>query len=114
MDGGAASVDRRIDVGDRLVSVKNFPGGEYVLDNCTHEEVGQLKLEMNDEQRNQNPVKTNTLETGYKKTGSKNNPVIRWSTVWIAYKNKPDIRPFSSGIKGIPISGFQCAAKWYY
>ena len=39
MDGGAASVDRRIDVGDRLVSVKNFPGGEYVLDNCTHEEV---------------------------------------------------------------------------
>ena len=40
MDGGAASVDRRIDVGDRLVSVKNFPGGEYVLDNCTHEEVG--------------------------------------------------------------------------
>ena len=40
MDGGAASVDRRIDVGDRLVSVKHFPGGEYVLDNCTHEEVG--------------------------------------------------------------------------
>ena len=72
MDGGAASVDRRIDVGDRLVSVKNFPGGEYVLDNCTHEEVGQLKLEMNNEQRNQNSVKTNTLETGYK-----NNSVIR-------------------------------------
>ena len=30
------------------------------------------------------------------------------STKWIAYKNKPDIRPFSSGIKGILISGFQC------
>ena len=45
MDGGAASVDRRIDVGDRLVSVKNFPGGEYVLDNCTHEEVsGRMSL----------------------------------------------------------------------
>ena len=39
MEGGAAAVDRRIDVGDRLVSVKNFPGGEYVLDNTTHEEV---------------------------------------------------------------------------
>ena len=44
MDGGAASVDRRIDVGDRLVSVKNFPGGEYVLDNCTHEEVSQHEI----------------------------------------------------------------------
>lgn len=44
MDGGAASVDRRIDVGDKLVSVKNFPGGEFVLDNCTHEEsVNALK-----------------------------------------------------------------------
>ena len=44
MDGGAASVDRRIDVGDRLVSVKNFPDGEFVLDNCTHEEaVNALK-----------------------------------------------------------------------
>ncbi len=38
MEGGAAAFDGRIDVGDRLVSVKNFPGGEYVLDNCTHEE----------------------------------------------------------------------------
>jgi len=38
MDGGAAAHDGRVDVGDRLVSVKNFPGGEFVLDNCTHEE----------------------------------------------------------------------------
>lgn len=44
MEGGAANVDGRIDVGDRLVSVKNFPGGEFVLDNCTHEEaVNALK-----------------------------------------------------------------------
>ena len=45
-----------------------------------------------------------TLETGYKKTGYKNNLDIRiiiprtkscnLSTVWIAYENKPDIRPF--------------------
>ncbi len=38
MEGGAAAADGRIDVGDRLVCVKNFPSGEYVLDNCTHEE----------------------------------------------------------------------------
>ncbi len=38
MEGGAAAHDGRIDVGDRLVSVKNFPTGEFVLDNCTHEE----------------------------------------------------------------------------
>jgi len=38
MDGGTAEIDGRIDVGDRIVSVKNFPGGEFVLDNCTHEE----------------------------------------------------------------------------
>ena len=56
-----------------------------------------------------------TLETGYK-----NNPAIRMfkscnlSTVWIAYKIKPDIRPFSSGIKGILISGFQCTKKCFY
>ena len=44
MEGGAAAADRRIDVGDRLVSVKNYPGGEFVLDNCTHEEaVNALK-----------------------------------------------------------------------
>ena len=33
------------------------------------------------------------------------------STVWIAYMNKPDIRPFSSGIKGILTSGFQRISK---
>jgi hypothetical protein len=37
-------VDGRIDVGDLLVSVKNHPDGEFLLDNCTHEEaVGALK-----------------------------------------------------------------------
>ena len=41
-DEGASS-DLRIDVGDMILSVKNYPGGEYVLDNCTHEEVGQLQ-----------------------------------------------------------------------
>ena len=54
----------------------------------------------------------------YKKTGYQNNPAIRrifpknlscnLSAVLIAYKNKPDIRPFSSGIKWILISGVQC------
>ncbi|TRY61118.1 hypothetical protein TCAL_04208 [Tigriopus californicus] len=44
MDGGAAAAEGRIEVGDRLVCVKNFPGGEFVLDNCTHEEaVNALK-----------------------------------------------------------------------
>ena len=44
MDGGAAAADGRIHVGDRLVAVKNLPGGDFVLDNCTHEEaVGALK-----------------------------------------------------------------------
>ncbi len=38
MEGGAAAMDGRIDVGDRLVLVKNFPAGEFLLDNCTHEE----------------------------------------------------------------------------
>ncbi len=38
MEGGAAAMDGRIDVGDRLVCVKNFPTGEFMLDNCTHEE----------------------------------------------------------------------------
>ena len=44
MDGGAAAADGRISVGDRLVAVKNLPGGDFVLDNCTHEEaVNALK-----------------------------------------------------------------------
>ena len=44
MEGGAAESDGRVDVGDKLVSVKNYPGGEFVLDNCTHEEaVNALK-----------------------------------------------------------------------
>lgn len=46
MDGGAAACDGRIHVGDRLVSVRNLPGttGDFVLDNCTHEEsVNALK-----------------------------------------------------------------------
>ena len=61
------------------------------------------------------------LETKYKMTGYKNKSVIRrfsprtkssnLSTVWIAYKNKPDVRPFSSGIKGILTSGFQRISK---
>ncbi len=38
MEGGTAAVDGRIDVGDRLVSILNFPTGEFVLDNCTHED----------------------------------------------------------------------------
>lgn len=65
MDGGAAAADGRISVGDKLVAVKNLPGttwaglpsllhslhwrnlisgGDFVLDNCTHEEaVNALK-----------------------------------------------------------------------
>lgn len=46
MDGGAAAVDGRISVGDRLVAVKNLPGESdtFLLDNCTHEEaVSALK-----------------------------------------------------------------------
>lgn len=47
MEGGAAAADGRIDVGDRLVAVKNCPPGsgkDFVLDNCTHEEaVNALK-----------------------------------------------------------------------
>ncbi len=73
MDGGAAASDGRISVGDKLVAVKNLPGnwhsprsndstnvmdlsvlqsiilfsfsaGDFVLDNCTHEEaVNALK-----------------------------------------------------------------------
>ena len=44
MEGGAAACDGRISVGDRLVAVKNLPGGDFILDNCTHEEaVGALK-----------------------------------------------------------------------
>ena len=46
MDGGAAAADGRISVGDRLVAVKNLPNGlgDFVLDNCTHEEsVNALK-----------------------------------------------------------------------
>ena len=36
-----AGPDLRIDVGDRIVSLKNYPGGEYVFDNCTHNKVSQ-------------------------------------------------------------------------
>ena len=46
MDGGAAAADGRIAVGDRLVAVKNLPGGlaDFYLENCTHEEaVNALK-----------------------------------------------------------------------
>ena len=46
MDGGAAAADGRIAVGDRLVAVKNIPGGagDFYLENCTHEEaVNALK-----------------------------------------------------------------------
>ena len=46
MDGGAAACDGRISVGDRLVAVKNLPGGggDFFLENCTHEEaVNALK-----------------------------------------------------------------------
>ena len=46
MDGGAAAADGRISVGDRLVAVKNIPGGggDFYLENCTHEEaVNALK-----------------------------------------------------------------------
>ena len=44
MEGGAAACDGRIAVGDRLVAVKNLPCGDFVLDNCTHEEaVNALK-----------------------------------------------------------------------
>ena len=44
MDGGAAAADGKIAVGDRLVAVKNLPGGDFILDNCTHEEaVNALK-----------------------------------------------------------------------
>ncbi len=38
LDGGAAAADGRIDIGDRLVAIKNHPDGDFVLDNCTHEE----------------------------------------------------------------------------
>ncbi len=45
MDGGAAAADGRISVGDRLVAIKNLCfGGDFVFDNCTHEEaVNALK-----------------------------------------------------------------------
>ena len=46
MEGGAAAADGRISVGDRLVAVKNIPGGvgDFFLENCTHEEaVNALK-----------------------------------------------------------------------
>jgi len=46
MDGGVAAADGRIAVGDRLVAVKNLPGGmaDFYLENCTHEEaVNALK-----------------------------------------------------------------------
>jgi hypothetical protein len=46
MDGGAAAADGHIAVGDRLVAVKNLPGGggDFFLENCTHEEsVNALK-----------------------------------------------------------------------
>ena len=46
MEGGAAAADGRICVGDKLVAVKNIPGGigDFFLENCTHEEaVNALK-----------------------------------------------------------------------
>ncbi|XP_046990949.1 disks large 1 tumor suppressor protein isoform X1 [Schistocerca americana] len=44
MDGGAAQVDGRLLVGDKLVAVKNTPHGEKNLENVTHEEaVATLK-----------------------------------------------------------------------
>merc|ERR1712018_649665 len=38
IEGGAASVDGRIAVGDRLVAVKDHHDHDYFLDNCTQEE----------------------------------------------------------------------------
>jgi disks large protein 1 len=38
MEGGAAYVDGRIAVGDRLVAVRNLPTGDFYLDDCSHEE----------------------------------------------------------------------------
>ncbi|CAB3362717.1 Hypothetical predicted protein [Cloeon dipterum] len=38
MDGGAAQADGRLNVGDKLVAVRNTPNGECSLENVTHEE----------------------------------------------------------------------------
>ncbi|XP_069705549.1 disks large 1 tumor suppressor protein isoform X7 [Periplaneta americana] len=44
MDGGAAQIDGRLLVGDKLVAVRNTPHGEKNLENVTHEEaVATLK-----------------------------------------------------------------------
>ncbi|GFG36457.1 hypothetical protein Cfor_11480, partial [Coptotermes formosanus] len=44
MDGGAAQIDGRLVVGDKLVAVRNTPHGEKNLENVTHEEaVATLK-----------------------------------------------------------------------
>ncbi|XP_021923055.1 disks large 1 tumor suppressor protein isoform X4 [Zootermopsis nevadensis] len=44
MDGGAAQIDGRLQVGDKLVAVRNTPVGEKNLENVTHEEaVATLK-----------------------------------------------------------------------
>ena len=41
MEGGVVDKDGRISVGDRLVAIRNINGGvggDFLLDNCTHEE----------------------------------------------------------------------------
>ena len=38
MEGGAAYLDGRIAVGDRLMAVRNLPTGDFYLDDCSHEE----------------------------------------------------------------------------
>ena len=38
MEGGAAYLDGRIVVGDRLVAVRNLPTGDFYLEDCSHEE----------------------------------------------------------------------------
>nr|CAD7425421.1 unnamed protein product [Timema monikensis] len=44
MDGGAAQIDGRLLVGDKLVAVRNTPHGDRNLENVTHEEaVATLK-----------------------------------------------------------------------
>ncbi|XP_066908804.1 disks large 1 tumor suppressor protein isoform X3 [Halyomorpha halys] len=44
MDGGAAQVDGRLAVGDKLIAVRNLPGGDVNLENVAHEEaVATLK-----------------------------------------------------------------------
>ena len=40
--GGVAEADGRIFVGDRLVAIKNLTEGNFVLDNCTHEEAANV------------------------------------------------------------------------